>query len=73
VIAHANKEITPPYLVPAARVSVDVMRMARLAFEKMICLIEGKDISHLPAAIAPTLVPERAASYVGEEIALNVV
>lgn len=73
VIAHTNKEITPPYLVPTARVSVDIMRMARLAFEKMICLIEQKDCSHIPSAVEPTLIPERAPAYVGEEIALNLV
>lgn len=72
VIAHANKEITPPFLVPAARVSVDIMRMARLAFEKMIGLIDGKDVSYIPSEVAPTLVVEQA-SYMGEEIALNVV
>ncbi|MCC7349843.1 MAG: substrate-binding domain-containing protein [Phycisphaerales bacterium] len=73
VIAHANKEITPPYLVPAARISVDVMRMARLAFDKLICLIERKDSSHIPSSVEPTLIPERAPVYVGEEIALNLV
>lgn len=73
VIAHTNKEITPPYLVPVARVSVDIMRMARLAFEKMICLIERKDDSHIPSAVEPTLIPERAPAYMGEEIALNLV
>lgn len=73
VIAHANKDVTPPFLVPTARMSVDVARMSRMAFEKMRCLIAGKECGHIPSTLEPALIPEQTAAYLGEEIELNVV
>ncbi|HEX7008900.1 MAG TPA: GntR family transcriptional regulator, partial [Phycisphaeraceae bacterium] len=73
LIAHANKDITPPFLLPVAKVSVNVGYAVQMAYEKMHCLLNGKPCDHIPSLISPNMVPEDApaASSSGAEIALN--
>jgi DNA-binding LacI/PurR family transcriptional regulator len=74
IVAHANKNITPPFLTPVARTSIDIGRMVRMAFEKMRCLINDEDCSHIPSTVEPTLIPEQTpAAYHGQEVELNLV
>lgn len=74
LIAHANKEITPPFLVPVARFVVDIKTMVRQGYEKMCALLEGRRAVGVSVKHQPVLVPESASSIhsAWDEVVLNV-
>jgi LacI family transcriptional regulator len=71
LISHVNKNITPPYLLPVARASLDIDRMTEMAYEKMQCLLDGRPCTHIADTVKPTLIPEHVPDTGGVEMTLT--
>jgi DNA-binding LacI/PurR family transcriptional regulator len=71
LVSHVNRNITPPYLLPVARVSLDVDRMTEMAYEKMRCLLDGRPADSIADTVRPTLIPEHVPDTGGVEMALT--
>ena len=71
LISHVNRNITPPYLLPVARVSLDIDRMTEVAYEKMRCLLDGRPADPIAQTVRPTLIPEHVSDTGGIDMALT--
>lgn len=58
LISHANEGVTPPFLVPVARMNYDYVKAVAQARRIMQRLLEKKPIDGLPSIVAPVLTPE---------------
>lgn len=58
LVSHANKGVTPPFLVPVARLSCDYVQAVEQAQQMMNRLLDKQPIDNLPRTVPPHLTPE---------------
>ena len=71
LVSHSNKDITPSFILPVARVSWDICHMLEVAFDNMNKLVNNEKIAEKMIEIVPTFTPENIPNDSGVELYLS--